>query len=43
VFFWAALGEIARDYAWREPQLSSHADYLAWPLRHVGIEPQLNV
>jgi hypothetical protein len=43
VFFWAALGEIARDYAWREPVLAAHADYLAWPLRHVGIEPQLNV
>jgi hypothetical protein len=37
VFFWGALAEIARDFSWREPQLAGRADYLSWPLRHVGI------
>jgi hypothetical protein len=33
VFFWAALAQIARDYAWRSPQLEFMADYLEYPIR----------
>ena len=33
VFFWAALAQIARDYAWRSPQLEYMADYLEYPIR----------
>ena len=32
VFFWAALAQIARDYAWRSPQLEAYADYLEYPV-----------
>jgi hypothetical protein len=32
VFFWAALAQIARDYAWRMPQLAMYADYLEYPV-----------
>ena len=31
-FFWAALAQIARDYAWRSPQLAMYADYLEYPV-----------
>jgi hypothetical protein len=37
VFFWAALAEVARDYAWRHPQLSVYADYLSYPVRSAGM------
>lgn len=33
VFFWAALAQMARDYAWRSPQLEMMADYLEYPIR----------
>ena len=33
VFFWAAMGKVARDYAWRSPQLEMMADYLEYPVR----------
>jgi len=32
VFFWASLAKIARDYAWRSPQLAMYADYLEYPV-----------
>ncbi len=32
VFFWACLAKIARDYAWRSPQLAAYADYLEYPV-----------
>jgi hypothetical protein len=37
VFFWAALAEVARDYAWRHPQLKGFADYLSYPVRIAGM------
>lgn len=33
VFFWATLAQIARDYAWRSPQLEHMAEYLEYPIR----------
>lgn len=36
VFFWAALGEVARDFAWRDPRMEFWADYLAYPVRSIG-------
>lgn len=36
VFFWAAMAETARDYAWRDSRLSGWADYLSYPVRVVG-------
>lgn len=36
VFFWAAMAEAARKYAWRDPRLSYWADYLAYPVKAVG-------
>jgi hypothetical protein len=36
VFFWAALAEVARDYAWRDERMSYWADYLAYPVKAVG-------
>ena len=36
VFFWAALAEVARDYAWRDERMSFWADYLAYPVKVVG-------
>jgi hypothetical protein len=33
VFFWAALGQVARDFAWRSPQLAFAADYLQYPVK----------
>ena len=38
VFFWAALAEIARDYAWRYPVLAEYADYLSFPVRQTGMQ-----
>ena len=32
-FFWAALAQMARDYAWRSPELEFMADYLEYPIR----------
>jgi len=36
VFFWAALAEAARKYAWRDARLNFWADYLSYPVRAVG-------
>ena len=36
VFFWAALAEVARDYAWRDERMNYWADYLAYPVKAVG-------
>lgn len=36
IFFWAALAEAARKYAWRDERLNYLADYLAYPVRHIG-------
>ena len=36
VFFWAALAEAAKKYAWRDARLAFWADYLAYPVRSVG-------
>ena len=36
VFFWRALAEVARDYAWRDPRLEVWADYLSYPVKSVG-------
>ena len=33
VFFWAAMAQMARDLAWRSPQLAAFADYLEYPVR----------
>lgn len=38
VFFWAALAEVARDYAWRDQKLSVYADYLSYPVDVIGFE-----
>mgnify|MGYP006273824837 CR=1 FL=1 len=35
VFFWAAMAQMARDLAWRLPQLAAFADYLEYPVRTV--------
>ena len=37
VFFWAALAEMARDYAWRYPELNDYAEYLSYPVRQTGM------
>ena len=42
VYFWGCLAEIARDYAWREPQLGFYADYLDYPLELSGLNPKRN-
>jgi hypothetical protein len=42
VYFWACLAEIARDYAWKEPQLANYADYLSFPLELAGLTPNKN-
>jgi hypothetical protein len=36
VFFWAALAEVARDFAWRDERMSYWADYLAYPVKAIG-------
>jgi hypothetical protein len=33
VFFWAALAQVARDFAWRSPNLEFMADYLEYPVK----------
>lgn len=33
VFFWAALAQVARDFAWQSPSLSYAADYLEYPVK----------
>ena len=33
VFFWAALAKVARDFAWRSPNLEFAADYLEYPVK----------
>jgi hypothetical protein len=40
-FFWAALSEVARDYAWRSPILEGYADYLAYPVRAAGFSDRI--
>jgi hypothetical protein len=42
VYFWACLAEIARDYAWSQPQLLTYSDYLEYPLEITGLSPQRN-
>ena len=42
VYFWGCLAEVARDYAWREPQLGFYADYLDYPLEVSGLNPKRN-
>lgn len=38
IFFWAAMGQVAADYAWRSPRLASNATYLRYPYRVIGFE-----
>jgi hypothetical protein len=33
VFFWAALAKVARDFAWRAPNLEFAAEYLEYPVK----------
>jgi hypothetical protein len=40
VYFWACLAEIARDYAWSQPQLLTYSSYLEYPLEITGLSPQ---
>jgi hypothetical protein len=40
VYFWACLAEVAKDYAWKEPQLAQFASYLEYPLEVSGLLPQ---
>ncbi|MFM6980358.1 MAG: hypothetical protein ACKOWE_03015, partial [Micrococcales bacterium] len=42
VFFWAALAEVARDYAWRDAKLNAYADYLSYPVDVIGFEASGN-
>jgi hypothetical protein len=42
VYFWACLAEIARDYAWSQPQLKLYSDYLNYPLEITGLSPKRN-
>ena len=37
VYFWSCLAEVARDYAWKEPNLNSWANYLDFPLELAGL------
>lgn len=41
-YFWGALAQVARDYAWKEPNLQSFAHYLEYPLEVAGLLPVLN-
>ena len=36
VFFWRALAEVARDFAWRDERLNLWADYLSYPVKSIG-------
>jgi hypothetical protein len=40
VYFWSCLAEVARDYAWKEPQLAHYCNYLDYPLEITGLSPQ---
>jgi hypothetical protein len=40
VYFWACIAAVARDYAWKDPQLSRFADYLEYPLEVCGLMPE---
>jgi hypothetical protein len=42
VYFWACLAEVAREYAWREPNMKSWASYLDFPLELTGLLPYRN-
>ena len=33
IFFWACLAKVARDYAWRQPNLELAAEYLEYPVK----------
>ena len=33
VFYWAALAQVARDYAWRDERLEAWCEYLEYPVR----------
>ncbi len=33
IFFWACLAKVARDYAWRQPNLEFAAEYLEYPVK----------
>lgn len=33
IFFWAALAQVARDFAWRSPNLEFMAEYLEYPVK----------
>ena len=40
VYFWSCLAEVARDYAWKDPELNRFADYLEYPLEVCGLMPE---
>jgi hypothetical protein len=40
VYFWACIAAVARDYAWKDPQLGRYADYLEYPLEVCGLMPE---
>jgi hypothetical protein len=40
VYFWACIASVARDYAWKDPQLGRYADYLEYPLEVCGLMPE---
>ena len=40
VYFWACIAAVARDYAWKDPQLARFADYLEYPLDVCGLTPE---
>jgi hypothetical protein len=42
VYFWSCLAEVARDYAWKDPELNHYADYLEYPLDVTGLNPHSN-
>jgi hypothetical protein len=42
VYFWTCIAEVARDYAWKDPELNRYADYLEYPLDVTGLNPQRN-
>jgi hypothetical protein len=42
VYFWACLAKVAREYAWKEPDLCLYADYLEFPLELTGLMPEEN-
>jgi hypothetical protein len=41
VFFWAALAKVARDFAWRLPNLEFAAEYLEYPVKRAFRNSQL--